>query len=243
MQPKGLLMRVGIDKTFGQYNAPINPETNDYLYMPIPEDRHKFKANMTTSYSDIAPRFREWAVDNGFKADFPDHLQQRNCHLDPDFSCLTYGDQGTGRGNRVKQLAKGDFLAFFASFKPIKPCSHTLIYAIFGIMVIEKVVKVSDLSDEDFSRNAHSRISDMNSEHLVVFAQPEKSGRFENAIPIGELRNSAYRVTNETLGAWGGLKVKDGFIQRSVCPPWFSNASQFSKWLQTHRPRLIHNNY
>ncbi len=30
---KGLLMRVGIDQEYGHYNAPINPETNDYLYM------------------------------------------------------------------------------------------------------------------------------------------------------------------------------------------------------------------
>jgi hypothetical protein len=243
MKPKGLLMRVGIDKTFGQYNAPINPGTNDYLYMPIPEDRHTFKADMQTSYADIAPHFRVWAAENSYAADFPTHLQQRNCHLDPDFSCLTYGDQGTGRGSRVKQLVKGDFLAFFGSFKPIRACSHTLIYALFGMMVVDKVIKVSDLSDSDLSRNAHSRIADMNAEHLVVFAQPEYSGRFEKAIPIGELRRGAYRVTTETLDAWGGLEVKDGFIQRSICPPWFTNASQFMKWFQTHHLRLIHNNY
>lgn len=243
MHPKGLLMRVGIDKTFGQYNAPINPETNDYLYMPIPEDRHKFKNGMQTSYEDIAPHFKRWSVANHFDADFPSHLHQRNCHLDPDFSCLTYGDQGTGRGNRVKQLVKGDFLAFFASFRPIRPCNHTLIYALFGIMVVDRVVKVSDLSNTDLSLNAHTRIAEMNAEHLVVFAQPECSGRFEKAIPIGELRSGAYRVTDEILRAWGELGVKNGFIQRSVCPPWFLAPNQFLEWMGAQQLTFIDKNW
>lgn len=243
MQIKGLLMRVGIDKTFGKYNAPINPATNDYLYMPIPEDRHSFKPGMQTSYDDIAPRFKEWAKDNESETKFPDHLNCRNCHLDPDFSCLSYGDQGSGRGNRVGKLIKGDFLAFFASFKPIRPCPHKLIYALFGIMVVDKVVKVSDIFDIDLSLNAHSRITDVNGDHLVVFAQPEYSGRFRTAIPIGEFRNGAYRVTNDTMNKWGGLDVKDGFIQRSVCPPWFTNTAKFTEWLHGQHPKLIHSNF
>lgn len=243
MEPKGLLMRVGIDQTFGQYNAPINPETNDYLYMPIPENKHAFKAGMQTSYAEIAPHFRNWATKNGLKAEFPAHLQSLNCHLDPDFFSLSYGDQGTGRGNRVRQLVKGDFLAFFASFKPIRSSSHNLIYAMFGIMFVDSVVKVADISDADFPRNAHSRIADANPEHLVVFAQPEYSGRFEKAVPIGEFRNGTYRVTHEILEEWGGLDVNDGFIQRSVCPPWFTNTKKFSIWLQKQQMKLICKNY
>lgn len=243
MQPKGLLMRVGIDQTFGQFNAPINPETYDYLYMPIPEDRHEFKQGMETSYADIVPHFNAWAVRNQFDEEFPAHLRKRNCHLDPDFECLTYGDQGSGRGNRVRQLVRGDFVAFFASFKPIRPCSHKLIYALFGLMVVEKVVKVAALSKEELSRNAHSRVAEVNQEHLVVIAQPEQSGRFEKAIPIGEYRNGAYRVAEAVSAEWGGLTVRDGFIQRSVCPPWFTNASKFAEWMRAKQVALIHNNY
>lgn len=243
MEPKGLLIRVGIDQTFGHYNAPINPETNDYLYMPIPEHKHAFKTGMQTSYAEIAPCFRSWATKNRFEPEFPAHLQSSNCHLDPDFCSLTYGDQGTGRGNRVRQLVRGDFLAFFASFKPIRASSHKLIYAMFGIMFVDRVVKVADMLEADFSRNAHSRITDANPEHLVVIAQPELSGRFEKAVPIGEFRSGAYRVTHEILEAWGGLNVKDGFIQRSVCPPWFANAAQFAIWLQKQQTKLICNNY
>jgi len=46
---KGLLMRVGIDQTYGKYNAPINPITNDYIYMPISQENHDFKLGMQTT--------------------------------------------------------------------------------------------------------------------------------------------------------------------------------------------------
>ncbi len=236
-------MRVGIDQTFGHYNSPINPETNDYLYLPIPESKHAFQAGMETTYTHISPHFNAWGGRNKWNASFPPHLLDRNCHLDPDFSALTYGDQGTGRGNRVRKLERGDFIAFFASFKPIAPCGHSLVYALFGIIVVDKVARVADLPREQHHLNAHTRIANMNGEHLVVFGQPERSGRFDRAIPIGELRNGAYRVTRETLDSWGGLGVQDGFIQRSVNPPWFDRPAQFMSWLNEHHPTLHNNNW
>lgn len=242
MNPKGLLMRVGIDQTFGQYNAPINPETYDYLYMPIPESHHSFRDGMKTCYTDIVPIFNNWASANNSEIQFPAHLLDKNCHLDPDFKCLTYGDQGSGRGNRIRQLNAGDYLIFFASFKPIYPCKHKLVYAIFGIMFVDKIIKVVDLPAQQWASNAHSRIIDANPDHLVVVGQPQKSGRFERAIPIGEHRNGAYRVTDEVLTKWHGLNVKNGFIQRSVCPPWFSDSAKFLSWLAAQQITLIHNN-
>lgn len=236
-------MRVGIDKTFGQYNAPINPGTNDYLYLPIPESKHVFQAGMQTSYGSIVPSFDAWCERNGSNEQFPQHLMNRNCHLDPDFSCLTYGDQGTGRGNRVRQLDRGDFIAFFASFKPITPSPHKLIYALFGIITVDRIVKVENLPTEQRHLNAHSRIVDMNGDHLVVFGQPNRSGRFAKAIPIGENRDGAYRVTQETLDAWGGLGVKNGFIQRSVCPPWFVDPNRFMVWIDSNHHSLIAANW
>lgn len=236
-------MRVGIDKTFGQYNAPINPDTNDYLYIPIPESRHAFQVGMQTSYRSIVHSFDAWSKQNSVTESFPKHLIDLNCHLDPDFSSLTYGDQGTGRGNRVRELNPGDFIAFFASFKPIAPCEHRLVYALFGILVVDKVVRVADLPTEQHHLNAHTRIIDRNDEHLVVFGQLGRSGRFGNAIPIGEFRNGAYRVTDGMLEAWGGLGVKDGFIQRSANPPWFENPAQFISWLNKQHPALHNTNW
>ncbi len=236
-------MRVGIDQTYGKYNAPINPNTNDYLYLPIPQDRSDFISGMETTYDSFIPYFDYWCRSNETTIDFPDHLRTKGCHLDPDFFHSTYGDQATGRGARVATLKPGDFLAFFASFKPIADCEHSLIYALYGIMVIEKIVKVGEVIEDEFHMNAHTRIKTTNPDHWVVFANQSLSGRFSRAIPIGEFRNGAYRVKNEILDAWGGIDVKDGFIQRSVCPPSFYNSVQFLSWLAIQNVALIQDNY
>lgn len=238
-------MRVGIDATFGQYNAPIHPDTLDYLYLPIPESKHELHPGLETTYEGIRPFFESWTHTNQSHLVFPEHLLGLNCHLDPDFENLSYGDQGIGRGNRVVQLEKGDFIAFFASFRSIQTPSSKppLIYALFGILFVNKVCKVSELSEGEWHVNAHSRRLNSNPDDLVVFASPERSGRFEKAIPIGEYRNGAYRVTHSVLEAWEGLSVSDGFIQRSAVPPWFSNPARFLAWLNDQSPKLLHNNF
>ena len=236
-------MRVGIDQTFGGYNAPINPITNDYLYMPIPQGVDSYKSGMRTSYNDLLPHFESWCQKNDVKTEFPPNLKNICTHLDPDFDHATYGDQDTGRGLRVGDLKKGDFIAFFASFKPISKCDHKLVYALYGIMVVDKVLKAIDVAESDLRKNAHTRINNMNKDHLVVFAEPTLSGRFSRSIPIGEFRNGSYRVTKETLDAWGDIGVKDGFIQRSVCPPWFTKPEQFLTWLSSQQVDLINSNW
>jgi hypothetical protein len=76
----------------------------------------------------------------------------------------------------------------------------------------------------------------------VVRAKPGVSGRFERCIPIGEWRNKSYRVRQDVLDAWGGLSVKDGFIQRSAVPPTFSQPEKFLKWLGKQGVRLVARN-
>jgi len=241
---KGLLMRVGIDQTYVKYNAPINQSTNDYIYMPIPQGKDDFKSGMRTSYDDLLPHFESWRQKNGTDIQFPQHLKNHmSCHLDPDFDFSTYGDQATGRGLRVGDLNEGDFIAFFASFKPITKCDHNLIYALCGIMVVDKVLRVADIHENEFHKNTHTRVKKKNPDHWVVFANPSLSGKFSNAIPIGEFRNGAYRVKKEILDTWGDIDVKDGFIQRSVCPPWFTKPEQFLKWLDSQQVKLINSNW
>lgn len=240
---KGLLMRVGIDQTYGKYNSPINPNTNDYMYLPIPQGSDDFKSGMRTSYDDLLPYFESWCQRNATAIDFPQNLAQISCHLDPDFDFSTYGDQATGRGLRIGELKEGDFLAFFASFKPITKCDHKLIYALYGIMVVDKVLRVADVPDTELHKNAHTRVNNINNDHWVVFANPSLSGRFSNAIPIGEFRDGSYRVKKEILDGWGDIGVKDGFIQRSVCPPWFNKPDQFLKWLEMKQVKLINSNW
>lgn len=243
MKRKGILIRVGIDQTFGNYNAPMNPETNDYIYMPIPQSSRTFRSGMLTSYMDIKEPFLSWCNKNGVKIEFPEHLENWNCHLDPDFKYSTYGDQATGRGLRIGALEKGDFLVFFASFKPISPCDYKLVYALYGIMFVKEVLKISQMQATSYHMNAHTRVVDMNREDWVVFANPSSSGRFNKVIPVGEFRNKSYRVKESILDMWGGIGVKDGFIQRSVNPPWFNEPDRFLKWLDSQNVELINNNW
>ncbi len=37
MSLKAILIRVGVDQTYGRWNAPCNPDTNDFVYVPIPQ--------------------------------------------------------------------------------------------------------------------------------------------------------------------------------------------------------------
>ena len=36
---RGYLIRIGVDQAFGGWNAPMDPETNEFVYVPIPESR------------------------------------------------------------------------------------------------------------------------------------------------------------------------------------------------------------
>ena len=240
---KGLLVRVGIDQTFGRYNAPINPDTYDYMYMPIPQSDDDFKLGMRTAYDNLIPYFHSWCQKNEVSIEFPQHIKSMGTHLDPDFDFSTYGDQSSGRGLRVGDLSNGDFLVFFASFNPITKCDYNLIYALFGFMRVDRVLRVSDIPEQELHMNAHTRVNHANKEHWVVFANPSLSGRFSKAIPIGEYRNGAYRVKTDILEAWGNIGVKDGFIQRSVCPPWFNDPEQFLQWLKCQEIKLINSNW
>src|SRR5206468_2355111 len=90
--------------------------------------------------------------------------------------------------------------------------------------------------------NAHVRKSKRGETDIVVRAMPDVSGRFDRCVAIGEWRGGAYRVRQDVLDAWGGLSVKDGFIQRSAVPPAFNRPKTFLDWLKGQGVQLIQNN-
>ena len=61
------------------------------------------------------------------------------------------------------------------------------------------------------------------------------SGRLQRCLPIGEYRDRAYRVRRDLLEEWGGLSVKDGYLQRSARLPRFLDAPRFMDWLESQR--------
>ena len=59
---------------------------------------------------------------------------------------------------------------------------------------------------------------------------------------MGEFRDRAYRVTPDLEAAWGGLSVKNGYVQRSVVPPSFRDASRFYDWFLQQDVSLVKRN-
>ena len=116
-------------------------------------------------------------------------------------------------------------------------------YCLFGIFHIGRKTFVKDLTADERSRCAHGRRVGAEND-LVIWADNSSSGRFEKAIPIGFYRKGAYRVREDLLDFWEGLKVKEGYIHRSVRPPHFEKADKFLDWLDLvlKGRKLLHDN-
>ena len=236
----GVLLRVGCDSTTkgGRWNPPVDPRTWEYAYVPIPEGSY--------AHDFLCPTYEEFdGIVQRFGVALPAHLPLTRCvHLDPDFVSLSIGEPhypGRGLSSRGRILAKleaGDFIAFYASFRPTSAYAERLAYCLFGLFNIGEIACVGELSAEQRARCAHGRRAGA-ARDLVVWVDPQTSGRFPRAIPIGEFRNRAYRVRRDMLGKWGGLSVRDGYIQRSAIPPRFCDPHRFLAWLEARVPRSV----
>lgn len=243
---KGLLVRIGVDQAYGGWNAPVDAEGR-FVYVPIPEKRGTpFHPGLERRYGELLPALQRFCAEHDCDLcgdlRFPQDLLDHSMHLDPDFECLTYGDEGARRGAAMVNLVDGDLLIFYAGLRPIHCCEDRLIYALLGMYVVQEVVSVGGVPPHRWYENAHVRKAKRSETDIVVRAKPDVSGRFDRCVPIGEWRSGAYRVRKDVLDAWGGLSVKDGFIQRSAVPPGFNRPSKFLNWLQKQDIRLIARN-
>jgi Nucleotide modification associated domain 3 len=171
-------------------------------------------------------------------------------HLDPDFSHLTYGDQGQ-RGVQISsKLQPGDLLVFYAALCHIIP-QPRLIYALIGLYVIDKIVPAVSIPPSRWNENTHTRRRlSSTAADIGVRARPSVSGRLERCVPIGSFRPSVckpfgrpcYRVDLNILSAWGGLSGSDGYVQRSALLPEFLNAPQFYHWFLAKGVLLVRRN-
>jgi len=171
---------------------------------------------------------------------FPARLREAATHLDPDFEHLTYGDDGGRRASGIARLGRGDLLAFYAGLRSV--VDRTLIYALIGVLTIDEVVAAGDVSERRILENAHTRRLHPSATEIVVRGMLQNSGRLSRYLPIGEWRDGAYRVRRDLLEEWGGLSVKDGFIQRSARPPRFLQPERFQNWLDQQQVALIATN-
>jgi putative DNA base modification enzyme with NMAD domain len=237
---KGALVRIGFDQAYGGWNAPVDPASGEFVYLPIPEsNKTQFQAGLERRFDEVLPQLEEFCECHQMVTPT---LPSSAMHLDPDFHHLTYGDDGSRRGAGLKTLSSGDFIAFYAGLKPISSCGHKVLYALIGFYEVERVVPIAEVQPRRWHENAHTRKLKHYSHDIVIQAKRQRSGRLQRCIPIGERRSGAYRVRNDLLKTWGGLSVKDGFIQRSAVPPFFLKPEQFRKWLRTQNVSLVGRN-
>jgi len=229
-------VRVGIDSSYGGWNAPVNPGTLEFAYVPIPED-HKHK-QIRPGYQSSYHTFEDSC--KRFEAAFPETLLKRYAHLDPDFEYLTYGDENK-KGEQIRELVEDDIFAFYAGLRPPKSHSSSLVYALIGLYVVDKVVAAADVPRRDWHKNAHTRRVFDNTD-VIVFGKVGLSGRLKRCVPIGERRDGAYRVKKDLLHIWGGLSAKNGYIQRSARLPHICNPTAFYEWLNKQNIALLARN-
>lgn len=233
----GLLVRVGADLSAagGSWNGPVDRTTGDFIYVAIPETK-SLHAGMERPYKALQPRLADFGVD------LPQHLLLRHMHLDPDFEHLTYGDNGE-RGKQLKlNLQPGDLIGFYAGLRDIR-IAKPLVYAIIGVFVVDEILPAAHIPAPDRDINAHSRrVLEPGATDVIVRGRVGISGRLRRCLPIGEFRDRAYRLRHDLMDVWGGLAVKDGYLQRSARLPRFLEPARFLSWLEKQGPSLMQSN-
>ncbi len=229
-----LLVRVGVDQSIGGggWNGPVDSVSREYVYVAIPES-HSVHPGMERPYAALAQTLDRFGVA------LPQHLLRQHMHLDPDFDHLTYGDQGE-RAKQLVALEEGDHIVFYAGLKDV--VTGTLVYALVGVLVIESCIRACDVRPTERSQNAHSRREDPGSTDMIWRGRPGVSGRLRKCLRIGEYRDGAYRVTQDLLSQWGGLSVKDGYLQRSARLPRLLDPARFLDWFHAQEPELLQSN-
>jgi hypothetical protein len=231
---KGLLVRVGADSSSGSWNGPIDTVSRKFAYVAIPESS-PVHPGLEKPYAALTPVLTQFGVE------VPPHLRARHMHLDPDFERLTYGDQGERAKQLQSNLGEGDLVVFYAGLADQRAAQ--LVYGLIGLFVVARIVPAVDIPAEDRDLNAHSRrILRRDAKDLIICARQSMSGRFDRCLPIGEFRDRAYRVNRDILEAWGGLSVKDGYIQRSARLPRFLDPPRFLRWLEGQGANLVATN-
>jgi hypothetical protein len=231
---KALLVRVGADQSEGggSWNGPVDSTTCQFAYVPIPETK-SIQPGLQRPYSLVANAVRR------FGRSLPVGLANSNMHLDPDFSHLTYGDQGERAKQIQSKLKHDDLLLFYAGLADIHPAPR-LIYAIIGLYVINTIETANTVPLSRRDKNAHTRrMLPSTATDIVVRAKPKVSGRLKTCLPVGEFRDRAYRVTLPLLKTWGGLSVANGYLQRSARLPELLNAKAFYNWFKTQGVALV----
>ena len=227
-----LLVRVGADQSppGGGFNAPVDTMTGAFVYVGIPETQ-PVVAGWEHPYVQLSDKLERMDMP------LPVSLRSRHMHPDPDFAHCTYGDHGR-RAAQLARLVRGDMVLFYAGLRAIR--ERTLVYALVGQLTVARSVPADEIADP--SLNVHAQRQTVPADDVVVVGTRRGSGRYSRCIPIGIFRDGAYRVRRDLLKAWGGLSVKNGFLQRSAGFPRLLDPDRFLDWLAAQHVRLVRRN-
>lgn len=117
-----VLVRVGVDQAYGNWTGRVDPETHEFVCVPIPEER-KTRPDLATPYTiviDSLASFGRGRVVDAKACALPDVLHARDMHLDPDFQRLAYGNNPNSRGDIVNRLVANDVVVFYAGLRPCR---------------------------------------------------------------------------------------------------------------------------
>ena len=229
---RALLVRVGADCTDagGGWNGPVDRATGAFAYVPIPEPE-PVRPGLETPFALWRP-----AVER-LGARLPERLGDRIAHADPDFGRLTYGDRRE-RGRQIREkLTGGDLMVFYAGLRDVS--DRGLVYALIGLLTVDTIVRARDLPSGRWADNAHTRRLEIGETDVVVRGRAGTSGRFDRALEFAGFRAGAYRVSPELLARWGGLGVRDGYVQRSARLPEIGDPPRFLEWLAAEQVGLV----
>lgn len=198
----GLLVRVAIDSTAGNWNAPCSSDGR-FCYVPQGSSKHLSEDHNYSEYQPFVHHLTKSAAMLRKTCCWPSKLPKLG-HFDPNFKYCTYGDGGSSqRGRRiVNVLHEGDFIVFYAGLRDMD--TGNLTYSIIGFYLIERIAKVRDISKADWHRNPHTDrdaptdLPRRRPDDVVVFGNTKdgQTGRLYKHIPIGSYREGAWRVKN-----------------------------------------------
>lgn len=246
---KAVLVRVGIDSSekSGKWNAPVNPGTGEFAYVPILEDEGRKdgikKKPIRPGYEVSYEQFKKPCKNLG--KELHRKLLEKGifAHLDPDFEYLTYGDEGNKKKRLERlELSEGDILAFYAGLKPPNAGPGALIYALIGLYVLEKpgVTALDDIPQKDWHKNAHTRREHTKDDDIVFFGKKDgKSGRLKRCILIGEYRPNGYHLKSEIQEKWG--EPKKVYLQRGYLHA-LRHPDRFYEWFEEQGVPLVPQN-
>jgi hypothetical protein len=197
----GLLIRVAIDSTAGNWNAPCSSDGR-FCYVPMGSSDDLSESHNYAEYQPFVEHLNNSVPSAPRLCRWPSKLP-RCGHFDPNFKYCTYGDTGRFRNDRgqrgeriwnVLKYADEPFVVFYAGLRDIE--SGGLCYSIIGFFKVERIERVRDVAKCDWHRNVHTNSDWRRVNDVVVFGDTadKQTGRLYRHVQIGSYRKHAWRV-------------------------------------------------